>query len=100
MLPSSPERSLVSPADLAQCRQMIRDGSKTFYTASLLLPQRVCDASRALYGFCRVADDLVDGSADSRAAVDTLLYLRVIWILGKALWCKTNPAIFASCHWG
>ena len=42
---------------------MIRDGSKTFYTASLLLPQRVCDASRSLYGFCRVADDLVDGSA-------------------------------------
>lgn len=52
---------------------MIRDGSKTFYTASLLLPQRVCDASRALYGFCRVADDLVDRSADSRAAVDALL---------------------------
>ena len=52
---------------------MIRDGSKTFYTASLLLPQRVCDASRSLYGFCRVADDLVDGSADSRVAVDTLL---------------------------
>ena len=52
---------------------MIRDGSKTFYTASLLLPQRVCDASRSLYGFCRVADDLVDQSADSRAAVDVLL---------------------------
>ena len=52
---------------------MIRDGSKTFYTASLLLPQRVCDASRALYGFCRVADDLVDRSDDSRAAVDNLL---------------------------
>ncbi|WP_374332468.1 phytoene/squalene synthase family protein [Aestuariivirga sp.] len=52
---------------------MIRDGSKTFYTASLLLPQRVCDASRSLYGFCRVADDLVDRSPDNRAAVDTLL---------------------------
>jgi len=73
MLRPSSDLSLVSPADLAQCRQMIRDGSKTFYTASLLLPQRVCDASRALYGFCRVADDLVDHSADSRAAVDTLL---------------------------
>jgi phytoene synthase len=73
MLRPLPDRSLVSPADLAQCRQMIRDGSKTFYTASLLLPQRVCDASRALYGFCRVADDLVDRSPDSPAAVDTLL---------------------------
>jgi 15-cis-phytoene synthase len=64
---------MVSPADLAECRQMIRDGSKTFYTASLLLPQRVCDAARALYAFCRVADDLVDRSDDSRAAVDQLL---------------------------
>ncbi len=73
MLPSSPERSLVSPADLAQCRQMIRDGSKTFYTASLLLPQRVCDAARSLYAFCRVADDLVDRTTDSRTAVDQLL---------------------------
>ena len=69
----SPEQAVVSPADLAECRQMIRDGSKTFYTASLLLPQRVCDAARSLYAFCRVADDLVDRSADSRAAVDQLM---------------------------
>ncbi len=73
MQPSLPERPLVSPADLAACRQMIRDGSKTFYTASLLLPQRVCDASRSLYAFCRVADDAVDQSADSGAAVSQLL---------------------------
>ena len=64
---------MVTPADLAECRQMIRDGSKTFYTASLLLPQRVCDAARSLYAFCRVADDMVDRSADSRAAVEQLL---------------------------
>jgi phytoene synthase len=64
---------MVTPADLAACRQMIRAGSKTFYTASLLLPQRICDAARSLYAFCRVADDAVDGSADSRAAVDELL---------------------------
>ena len=73
MHPPSPDPWIVSPADLAECRQMIRDGSKTFYTASLLLPQRVCDAARALYAFCRVADDLVDRSNDSRAAVDQLL---------------------------
>jgi 15-cis-phytoene synthase len=73
MLPPSHEHIMVSPADLAECRQMIRDGSKTFYTASLLLPQRVCDAARSLYAFCRVADDLVDRSDDSRAAVDLLL---------------------------
>jgi phytoene synthase len=73
MSPPSPDPFIVSPADLAQCRQMIREGSKTFYTASLLLPQRVCDAARSLYAFCRVADDLVDRTPDSRAAVDTLL---------------------------
>jgi 15-cis-phytoene synthase len=57
----------VSPADLAQCRAMIRAGSKTFFTASLLLPARIRDASRQLYAFCRVADDLVDqaGVADA-----------------------------------
>jgi phytoene synthase len=71
--PSPPERLRVSPAELAECRQMIRAGSKTFYTASLLLPQRVCDAARSLYAFCRVADDLVDASHDPRAAVDELL---------------------------
>lgn len=73
MPPVSPDPFLVSPADLAQCRQMIREGSRTFYTASLLLPQRVCDAARSLYAFCRVADDLVDRSPDSRSAVDQLL---------------------------
>ena len=67
------DHSVVTPADLAACRQMIRDGSKTFYAASLLLPQRICDAARSLYGFCRVADDLVDQSTDSQAAVEQLL---------------------------
>ena len=67
------DHSVVTPADLAACRQMIRDGSKTFYAASLLLPQRICDAARSLYGFSRVADDLVDQSTDSQAAVEQLL---------------------------
>lgn len=69
----SPDASMVSPADLAECRRMIRSGSKTFYAASQLLPQRVCDAARALYSFCRVADDLVDASHDAGAAVTLLM---------------------------
>ena len=45
MRPPSPDRPMVVRRPTwPQCRQMIRDGSKTFYTASLLLPQRVCDA--------------------------------------------------------
>ena len=35
--------------------------SKTFYLASGLLPDEMRPAMRALYAFCRVSDDLVDG---------------------------------------
>jgi phytoene synthase len=39
---------------------MIRTGSKSFYTASLLLPQAYRDPAYALYAFCRFSDDAVD----------------------------------------
>jgi phytoene synthase len=39
---------------------MIRGGSRSFYTASLLLPEEVRQAAYALYGFCRLSDDAVD----------------------------------------
>ena len=69
---AEPKRPLVTPADLAACREMIRTGSKTFHTSSSLFPRRIRDASRALYGFCRVADDAVDQSDDVEAAVRSL----------------------------
>ncbi len=46
--------------DLADCRELIRHGSRTFFAASLLLPRRVRDPAYALYAFCRLADDAVD----------------------------------------
>jgi 15-cis-phytoene synthase len=58
-----------TPADLALCRQMIRQGSKSFHLASLLLPQGYREQARALYGFCRMADDLVDGAKAPQQAV-------------------------------
>lgn len=39
---------------------MLREGSKSFYGASRLLPSRVRPAAIALYAFCRTADDAVD----------------------------------------
>jgi len=48
-------------ADLAACRAMLRDGSRSFDTAARLLPRRVRDPAIALYAFCRVADDTIDG---------------------------------------
>ncbi len=47
---------------------MIRGGSRSFYTASLFLPDDVREAAYALYGFCRLSDDAVDvegGDADA-----------------------------------
>jgi len=58
--------------DLQACRALLRDGSRTFYAASHLLPARVRDPAIALYAFCRVADDAVDlaSESDPREASD------------------------------
>ena len=61
-----------TPADLALCRQMIRQGSKSFHMASLLLPSSYRQHARALYGFCRMADDLVDHAQTPQVAVSQL----------------------------
>ncbi len=52
-------------ADIAQCRALLRDGSKTFYLASLVLPRAVREPASALYAFCRVADDAIDRGGDA-----------------------------------
>ncbi len=45
-----------------QVEEMIRAHSKTFYFATALLPAHARQAVRALYGFCRATDDLVDAA--------------------------------------
>ncbi len=59
-------------ADFAACRAILRDGSRTFLAASLLLPRRVRDPAAALYAFCRVADDAIDLGEDAEAALARL----------------------------
>ena len=39
---------------------MIRVGSRSFFLASLLLPEEIRGAAYALYAFCRLSDDAVD----------------------------------------
>lgn len=51
---------MINPEDLDHCEQAIRHGSRSFHSASLLLPRRVRDPAMALYAFCRLADDAVD----------------------------------------
>jgi phytoene synthase len=51
---------------------MIRGGSRSFFAASLLLPDDVREAAYALYGFCRFSDDAVDVEGDQTGAVPRL----------------------------
>lgn len=69
----TPPRLTLSKEDVRDCRKIIRHGSKSFYFASLVLPWEVRDAALALYSFCRISDDLVDGEA---ATLQTLADLR------------------------
>lgn len=51
---------------------MLANGSRTFFAASFLLPRRVREPATALYAFCRLADDAIDGSGASSASLDEL----------------------------
>ncbi|WP_239451528.1 phytoene/squalene synthase family protein [Elioraea rosea] len=59
-------------ADLAACRALLRDGSRSFHTASLVLPHSVRAPATALYAFCRLADDAIDGDRGSPASLARL----------------------------
>ncbi|WP_430449831.1 15-cis-phytoene synthase [Rhodophyticola sp.] len=60
---------MTNAADLAHCREAIREGSYSFHAASKLLPAHVRDPALALYAFCRLADDEVDLNSQKPAAV-------------------------------
>ncbi len=53
--------------DLADCRAMLRGGSRTFHAAARVLPRRVHRPATAVYAFCRVADDLIDAGGGHAA---------------------------------
>jgi phytoene synthase len=72
MAASSHAASPEAAADLAACRALLAQGSRTFLAASWILPRRVREPACALYAFCRMADDAVDGQADPGAAVAEL----------------------------
>ncbi len=44
----------------AHCEQITAQHSRSFHLASALLPQKKRRATRALYAFCRITDDIVD----------------------------------------
>lgn len=82
--PAAARRSSDPAADLQACVALMRTGSRSFFAASRLLPQRVRPASIALYAFCRVADDIVDEAGLAPAESRSLLAGRL-------------DAIYAGC---
>ena len=46
--------------DLETCENLMRDGSKSFFSAARILPAKIRDSAIALYAFCRLLDDMVD----------------------------------------
>jgi phytoene synthase len=77
MQPGWPERDFATPADLAACRALLRTGSRTFFAASLFLPDAVRAPACALYAFCRLADDAVDLDPANADAALAALYRRL-----------------------
>lgn len=72
MRPNLAKPELATPGDLATCRQMIRTGSRSFFAASLLLPEDMRGGAYALYAFCRLSDDTVDIAQDGDAGIARL----------------------------
>lgn len=66
------ETSTSEATDLAACRQLLSNGSKSFFAASFFLPKMIRDPAAALYAFCRVADDAIDEELDQQAALAQL----------------------------
>jgi phytoene synthase len=67
---STPADARELEAAFAHADQITRRNSKTFYTATGLLPADARRAIRALYGFCRTTDDLVDRDGATLADVE------------------------------
>ena len=80
-------------AAFAQAEALTRANSKTFYTATGLLPAEARRAIRALYGFCRTTDDLVDRAGATLAEVDA-------WraAVGRPARAQTDPLLRAWAH--
>ncbi|RAI35424.1 phytoene/squalene synthase family protein [Rhodoplanes serenus] len=92
MVPIWLENPTASPQDVAACRAMIQQGSRTFFAASLLLPCAVRSPAYTLYAFCRFADDEVDGADRERDALARLRARLDLAYAGRPLPTSTDRA--------
>lgn len=86
-------------ADLTACKALLRDGSKTFLAASMLLPASVRDPACALYAFCRLADDVVDApGASTRRPIEMLRRRLTAMYAGEPVQSPADRALAAVVH--
>lgn len=67
-----PQMSDSEADDLATCRAMLCDGSRTFLAAARVLPASVHRPATSLYAFCRQADDAIDCAGGGARALGPL----------------------------
>ena len=72
MQPYSHETSFARRIDHWRCGEAIRQGSRSFHAASLILPAAVREPAYGLYAFCRLSDDAIDIDGGSTAALARL----------------------------
>ena len=58
--------------DMRACRERLKEGSHSFYAASLLLPGEYRRPIISLYAYCRQADDVIDRNPEPEAGLDFL----------------------------
>lgn len=88
---SAQQQSLSLPEAYNACQSIVRHHSKSFYVATMLLPQTKRRAIRVLYAFCRHSDDLVDEApTNPRATFER-------WVMNSQLNTPThtNPILLA-----
>jgi len=60
-------------ASYAECKRLNSLHGKTYYLATLLLPERKRPYVHALYGFARYADEIVDDLASTLSPQEKLM---------------------------
>ncbi len=80
------KKKLVSTDEAYEiCRQITAEYAKTFYLGTLLMPKEKSKAIWAIYAWCRLTDELVDGAKARYTTKETL-----------AEWEKQLESIFAG----
>lgn len=71
---SKTKKNLVSVDEAYElCRQITAEYAKTFYLGTLLMPKEKSKAIWAIYAWCRLTDELVDGAKAKYTTKETLV---------------------------